>query len=212
MKSISQIVGEGRQRLFEALPYWLFSKRLITTFLILTGFLVLGLFLLSLVFAEQTVLDQARVQVQTQRMLEPVVTHLRRESASIASKLHFADEGVTYTVSGLLDRLRAVAYRAELRNAEFIPDPTSAGDGDQLIRVTTFCEGSTDAVRHFMVLLSELSWLERIDAPIVRTSGEWREFAATLYVRSRTLAVGKEKPTAHPVGGTVGASAGGSAR
>ena len=80
----------------------------------------------------------------------------------------------------LLDRMRTMSFMSGLRNADFLPDPRSAAEGG--LRVSVFAEGSTESIRQFVLLVSGQSWCQGIHTPVIRSTGQWREFSATIDV------------------------------
>lgn len=178
-------------RLRQIFPEWLLEPRFLITLTAAFAMAALALLAWIGVYAQQERHDNMKARVETQRILKPAVEGLRRQTRSLSSLVNAGSLDMPDSLPHLLDTLRLLAVRAGMKNAEFVPDPMSVGSGTGL-RLDLRCEGSTDAVRQFIVLLSNQKWVERMDHQAVRTVGEQRELTMSLQAGfAKTPGLGK---------------------
>ena len=178
-------------RLRQIFPEWLLEPRFLITSTAAFAMVALALLAWLGVYTQENRHGDMKARVEAQRILKPAVEGLRRQTRSLNSLVNAKSLDMPDSLPHLLDTLRLMAVRAGMKNAEFVPDPMSVGSTAGL-RLDVRCEGSTDAVRQFIVLLSNQKWVERMDRQTVKTVGEQRELTMSLQAGfSQKLGPGK---------------------
>lgn len=168
------------QEIRDSIPTWMLSRRILFDGAVASALVVAACVSYGFVLSAESDLHTTETHVEMQKLLVPALSNLQQQIANAREAVYYADTGAWKTVPELLDRLRSLSFLAGMRNAEFIPDPRSAAQGG--LRISVFAEGSTESIRQFVSLLSGQSWCSSVEMPIIRTTGQWREFSATVEV------------------------------
>lgn len=168
------------QEIRDSIPSWMLSRRILFDGAVASALVVAACVSYGFVLSAESDLHTTQTRVEMQKLLMPALSNLQQQIANARESVYYADTGAWKTVPEVLDRLRSLSFLAGMRNAEFIPDPRSATQGG--LRISVFAEGSTESIRQFVALLSGQSWCSAVESPIIRTTGQWREFSATLEI------------------------------
>ncbi|MGN1209439.1 MAG: hypothetical protein ACI4SV_03975 [Duodenibacillus sp.] len=166
------------------LPEWLLEWRLIVMIVVMiTVVTLMGVALLTL-DAQYERLEDAKQRVETQRILKPIVEGLQKRIETFNVFFNVPVDPMPDSLEKLLEMMRAHAMEEGLQDAEFLPDPRSLETGT-IVTVTARLTGQTEAMRTFLVHLSNQKWIVSTRAVSVHVKGTVRTMVLQFTARHR---------------------------
>lgn len=171
----------GLTRLF---PEWVFEWRLIVMIIVTLAVAALAGVAFLTLSAQYERLEDSRQRLETQRILAPAVAGLQKRIETFNLYFNVPLDPVPESLNALLEQMRVHAMEEGLQDAEFLPDPRSMESSND-VSITARLTGDTEALRTFLVHLSNQKWIVSLRSVSVQVKGTLRTMVLLLTARHR---------------------------
>lgn len=127
-------------------------------------------------------ISEAEKREAVQSTLGPVIARIRAAQRTTEKEFSRMPPMPTpSTLTAAINAMSRLGSSAGLTRSQFVPDAETVA-GNSSIRLTGTCEGDSESLRRFMLILSDLTWVESIEKLDMKAQAESHRIDITLWV------------------------------